>query len=213
MWVAPSTPLEGHASGEGRPDLFVAVRRAQPHRILSRPHQKPHAGEGVPFAHQAPRRDGDVEASGVVQPAADAIGDHKRGQSARAEHVRPVGRVLLRMMLHGSPNAKRDADDVPRLSSRRRRKLRRLRTRTTIPRRRLRQTLINSLRRCVGKRRRVLCARRRLDPRRRSSRFPHRTSCFRCSCTRRRTSPRLTRRVRAILSRLFGAGGIKQRRR
>ena len=40
---------------------------------------------------------------------ADAIGDHKRGQSRRAEHVRPVGRVLLRMMLHGSPNAKRDA--------------------------------------------------------------------------------------------------------
>jgi hypothetical protein len=39
----------------------------------------------------------------------DALGNHKRGESRRAEHVRPVGQVLLRMMIQGSPVAKRGA--------------------------------------------------------------------------------------------------------
>ena len=47
--------------------------------------------------------------SGWFNLHADAIGGHKRGESRRAEHVRPIGRVLLRLMLQGSPNAKRDA--------------------------------------------------------------------------------------------------------
>ena len=47
--------------------------------------------------------------SGWFNLLADAIGGHKRGESRRAEHVRPIGRVLLRLMLQGSPNAKRDA--------------------------------------------------------------------------------------------------------
>jgi hypothetical protein len=40
---------------------------------------------------------------GWFQLQSDALGNHSRGKSRRAEHCKPVGQVLLRMMLQGSP--------------------------------------------------------------------------------------------------------------
>ena len=110
MRVKLPTPFEGPLQGEGAPDLFVDVtvggKRIGYCRVPTK-HLMP-----VKECH-APMKDPDAtetwKVQGWFQLHADAIGGHKRGESRRAEHVRPVGRVLLRMMLQGSPNAKRDA--------------------------------------------------------------------------------------------------------
>ena len=110
MRVRLPTPFEGPLQGEGAPDLFVDVyvgrNRIGYCRVPTKnlmPVKECHAPIKPPDATET------WKLQGWFNLHADAIGDHKRGQSRRAEHVRPVGRVLLRMMLHGSPNAKRDA--------------------------------------------------------------------------------------------------------
>jgi len=110
MRVKLPTPFEGPLQGEGAPDLFVDVtvggKRIGYCRVPTK-HLMP-----VKECH-APMKDPNAaetwKVQGWFQLHADAIGGHKRGESRRAEHVKPVGRVLLRMMLQGSPNAKRDA--------------------------------------------------------------------------------------------------------
>ena len=107
---SPSTPFEGPLQGEGAPDLFVDVAVGATRIGYCRVPTK----NLMPVKEcHSPIKPPDVTETWKLQGwfnlHADAIGDHKRGQSRRAEHVRPVGRVLLRMMLHGSPNAKRDA--------------------------------------------------------------------------------------------------------
>ena len=110
MRVKLPTPFDGPLQGEGAPDLFVDVTVGGKRIGYCR----------VPVKHlmpvkecHAPMKEPDAaetwKVQGWFQLHADAIGGHKRGDSRRAEHVRPVGRVLLRMMLQGSPNAKRDA--------------------------------------------------------------------------------------------------------
>ena len=110
MRVKLPTPFEGPLQGEGAPDLFVDVTVGGKRIGYCR----------VPTNHlmpvkecYAPMKDPSTtetwKLQGWFQLHADAIGGHKWGESRRAEHVRPVGRVLLRLMLQGSPNAKRDA--------------------------------------------------------------------------------------------------------
>ena len=110
MRVRLPTPFEGPLQGEGAPDLFVDVYVGRNRIGYCRVPTK----NLMPVKEcHSPIKPPDVTETWKLQGwfnlHADAIGDHKRGQSRRAEHVRPVGRVLLRMMLHGSPNAKRDA--------------------------------------------------------------------------------------------------------
>jgi hypothetical protein len=46
---------------------------------------------------------------GWFQLQADALTNHKKGQSRSLEHVKPVGQVLIRMIIRGNPNLKRQA--------------------------------------------------------------------------------------------------------
>ena len=110
MRVKLPTPFEGPLAGEGAPDLFIDVtirgKRIGYCRVPAK-HLMPVKEVHAPMKDPEPTEVWKVQ--GWFNLHADAIGGHKRGESRRAEHVRPVGRVLLRIMLQGSPNAKRDA--------------------------------------------------------------------------------------------------------
>ena len=110
MRVKIPQPFEGASAGEGAPDLFidvcvgknrigycrVKVKDLMPVKEVNMPIKGPDSCETW-------------KRGGWFPLHADAIGGHKLGVSRRAEHVRPVGRVLLRLQLQGSPTAKRDA--------------------------------------------------------------------------------------------------------
>ena len=110
MRVKIPQPFEGASAGEGAPDLFidvcvgknrigycrVKVKDLMPVKEVNMPIKGPDSCETW-------------KREGWFPLHADAIGGHKLGVSRRAEHVRPVGRVLLRLQLQGSPTAKRDA--------------------------------------------------------------------------------------------------------
>ena len=106
-------PFDGPRAGEGAPDVFVRVCVA---------------GKSIGFARIPAKRLTPVdETMGPLQPPdeekvpngwnvqgwfqlqADALSNHKIGQSRSLEHVKPVGQVLIRMILRGNPNLKRQA--------------------------------------------------------------------------------------------------------
>ena len=106
-------PFDGPHAGEGAPDVFIRVCVA---------------GKSIGFARVPAKRLTPVdETMGPLQPPdeknlpngwnvqgwfqlqADALTNHKKGQSRSLEHVKPVGQVLIRMIIRGNPNLKRQA--------------------------------------------------------------------------------------------------------
>lgn len=112
MRIKLPTPFEGPLAGQGAPDLFIDVsiggKRIGYCRVpCSRLMPVNEEVEGGP--HNPPPSEEDWKIQGWFQLHADAIGDHKRGESRRAEHVKPMGQVLLRINLCGSTVTKLEA--------------------------------------------------------------------------------------------------------
>jgi len=114
MRVKLPTPFEGLLAGDGAPDLFVDVfvttstgRRRVGYCRIPCTHLMPVQETLTPM--KVPEAASTWKLQGWFQLHADALGNHKRGDSRRAEHVRPVGQVLLRIVIQGSPVAKRGA--------------------------------------------------------------------------------------------------------
>ena len=115
MRIKLPTPFEGPLAGQGSPDLFIDVsvggKRIGYCRVpCSRLMPVNEEVEGGP--HNPPPSEEDWKIQGWFQLHADAIGDHKRGESRRAEHVKPVGQVLLRVNLCGSAVTKLEAKSL-----------------------------------------------------------------------------------------------------
>jgi len=114
MRVPLPTPFDGPLQGQGAPDLFVGVyvgsgkgkKRIGYCRVPCR-HLMPVRETFQPI--KEPKTEETWKLEGWFQLHADALEDHKTGRSRRAEHAKPLGQILLRVMLQGSPVDKRNA--------------------------------------------------------------------------------------------------------
>ena len=114
LLVKIPTPFEGPLAGSGAPDVFVNINissssgtrrvgfcripasRLMPVNETLRPTASPTNTE-FPFGWTV---------QGWFPLRADALSNHKIGTSRRAENVKPVGQVLLRLMIRGSSTGK-----------------------------------------------------------------------------------------------------------
>ena len=120
LLVKIPTPFEGPLAGTGAPDVFVNVnvvsasgtRRVGFCRIpVSElmPVQETMRPISSPTNAEFPNG---WTIQGWFPLRADALSNHTIGKSRRAENVKPIGQVLLRLMIRGSGSGKRAAGDT-----------------------------------------------------------------------------------------------------
>ena len=120
LLVKLPTPFEGPLAGTGAPDVFVNVN------IVSGSGSRRVGYCRIPVAELMPVNEtmrpiatptnaefpNGWTIQGWFPLRADALSNHKYGKSRRAENVKPIGQVLLRLMIRGAASGKRAAGET-----------------------------------------------------------------------------------------------------
>lgn len=119
LLVKIPTPFEGPLAGSGAPDIFVNVNVSSSSGIRRVGFCRIPASRLMPVNETlrptASPTNAEFPSGWTVQGwfplRADALSNHKIGTSRRAENVKPVGQVLLRLMIRGSSTGKHLASE------------------------------------------------------------------------------------------------------
>ena len=113
LQVKLPAPFEGRHAGSSAPDCFIRVCVAGKSvgfaRVPATQLMPVYSTPGPMKRPDEAKLPNGWNVQGWFQLQADALSNHKKGQSRSLEHVKPVGQVLVRMILCGSENVKRNA--------------------------------------------------------------------------------------------------------
>lgn len=124
LLVKIPTPFEGPLAGSGSPDVFVNINITSGSGIKRVGFCRIPVSELMPVNEtlrpMASPTNAEFPRGWTVQGwfplRMDALSNHKYGRSRRAENVKPIGQVLLRLMIRGSNAGKRGPNEELEIS-------------------------------------------------------------------------------------------------